>query len=223
MKKCKKCKTNKPLNEFHKCNLCKDGLRLVCKSCVKIEKKEYDKVRYKDNKAKITANTKEYYSKNKKKYKDYNKEYRITNKKVLSEKKKKYDKNNSQKINQHRLNRRKTDVLFKLTTNYKSMLGNIIRHKGYIKNSKSESILGCTYKEFKLHIESLWQPWMNWDNYGNPKDGVYEINKTWDLDHIIPLSSAKTEDDIIRLNHYSNIQPLCSYNNRFIKKNNIEI
>ena len=66
----------------------------------------------------------------------------------------------------------------------------------------------------------MFEPWMNWGNHGNPKDGVIEPNKTWDIDHIIPLSSAKTEDDIIKLNHYTNLRPLCSYNNRFIKKNN---
>jgi len=207
MKKCKICQINKSFNEFHKCNLCKDGFRLVCKTCVKIEKKEYDRVNYQNNKTKIVKNTKKYYTNNKEKYKVYNKQYRITNKKVLSEKKKKYDKDNSKKINEQRLNRRKTDVLFKLTSNYKSMLGNVIKHKGYIKNSKSESILGCTYEEFKLHIESLWQPWMNWDNYGNPKDGIYEMDKTWDLDHIVPLASAKTENELLKLNHYSNIQP----------------
>jgi hypothetical protein len=45
----------------------------------------------------------------------------------------------------------------------------------------------------------------------NPKDGIFELNKSWDIDHIIPISSAKTKEDIIRLNHYTNLQPLCSY------------
>ena len=49
-------------------------------------------------------------------------------------------------------------------------------------------------------------------------DRIYEINKTWDIDHIIPLNSASIEDDIIKLNNYTNLQPLCSYYNRFIKK-----
>jgi hypothetical protein len=61
---------------------------------------------------------------------------------------------------------------------------------------------------------------MNWDNKGNPKDGIIGLNKTWDIDHIIPLSSATCEEDLIRLNHYTNLQPLCSYYNRFIKKDN---
>ena len=80
-------------------------------------------------------------------------------------------------------------------------------------------ILGCNSQTLKQHLESKFESWMNWDNYGNPKDGVYEPNKTWDIDHIIPLSSAINEEELIKLNHYTNLQPLCSYNNRFIKKN----
>lgn len=69
--------------------------------------------------------------------------------------------------------------------------------------------------EFKSYLESKFETWMNWENRG-----LYngELNYGWDIDHIIPLSSAKTEDDIIKLNHYSNLQPLCSYTNRYIKK-----
>ena len=38
------------------------------------------------------------------------------------------------------------------------------------------------------------------------------------MDHIIPISIAETEEDIIRLNHYTNLQPLCSKVNRDIKR-----
>jgi hypothetical protein len=60
---------------------------------------------------------------------------------------------------------------------------------------------------------------MNWDNYGlyNGKE-----NCGWEYDHIIPVSSAKCEEDIYKLNHYSNIQPLCSHINRNVKRDNID-
>jgi len=35
------------------------------------------------------------------------------------------------------------------------------------------------------------------------------------------LSFAENEEDIIRLNHYTNLQPLCSYINRYIKRDNV--
>ena len=56
---------------------------------------------------------------------------------------------------------------------------------------------------------------MNWDNYGKYNGCP---NFGWDIDHITPLSTAMTEDDMIKLNHYTNLQPLCSYINRIIKK-----
>ena len=58
---------------------------------------------------------------------------------------------------------------------------------------------------------------MSWSNYG-----LYngEKNFGWDIDHIIPLSIANTEEEVIKLNHYTNLQPLCSYINRVVKKNN---
>lgn len=40
----------------------------------------------------------------------------------------------------------------------------------------------------------------------------------WDIDHIIPLSSTESELELIRLNHYSNLQTLCSKINRDIKR-----
>ena len=56
---------------------------------------------------------------------------------------------------------------------------------------------------------------MNWENYGKYNG---EISYGWDIDHIIPISQAKTEGEIVKLNHYTNLQPLCGYTNRHIKK-----
>ena len=85
---------------------------------------------------------------------------------------------------------------------------------GYIKSNSSENILGCSFEHFKIHLESQFEHWMCWDNYG-----LYngELNYGWDLDHIIPISSASTEEDIYKLNHYTNFQPLCGFTNRHIK------
>lgn len=88
----------------------------------------------------------------------------------------------------------------------------------YRKDSNTINILGCNYEEFKSYIESKFETWMNWDNYGKYNG---EFNYGWDFDHIIPVSSAKTVDD--RLNHYTNFQPLCSKINRDIKRDKIEV
>jgi hypothetical protein len=60
---------------------------------------------------------------------------------------------------------------------------------------------------------------MSWENYG-----LYngELNYGWDIDHIIPTSLANSEENVIQLNHYSNLQPLCSKVNRDIKRNLVD-
>ena len=60
---------------------------------------------------------------------------------------------------------------------------------------------------------------MNWENYGK-YNGNYKNG--WDIDHIIPLNKAKTPEDVIKLNHYTNLQPLDSYINRVIKNHDIQ-
>jgi hypothetical protein len=52
---------------------------------------------------------------------------------------------------------------------------------------------------------------MTLENHGN-------CEECWHIDHKIPISSAKTEEEIIKLNHFSNLQPLCSKYNREIKR-----
>ena len=95
----------------------------------------------------------------------------------------------------------------------------LIRQSILIKKfiSKTEQILGCTFQQFKEHLESKFEPWMNWENRG-----LYNgtENYGWDIDHIIPISTAKTEEEIYKLNHYSNLRPLCSYKNRVLWREN---
>ena len=115
--------------------------------------------------------------------------------------------------------RLKTDDIFRLTCNIRSLIKISFKNQGYTKRSKTYKILGCSYEDFKECIESQWEDWMGWDNYG-----LYngEEKYGWDFDHIIPVSSALSEKDVYTLNHYSNIQPLCSYVNRCVKRDNMD-
>ena len=105
----------------------------------------------------------------------------------------------------------KTIPLFKLKSSIRRTIKNSIKRKNIQKKSKTIEILGCSIKEFKEYLESKFESWMNWENYG-----IYngELNYGWDVDHIIPLSSAKSEDELLKLFHYTNLQPLCSKINR---------
>jgi hypothetical protein len=199
---CSKCKVEKQLCDFHNNKTNKGGKHCQCKSCTKLN--------YKYNKKIPIINLEE--SIERKKIRDlkkslYNKKYREENRERLRVKRN-IDKQN--RINKNPL----TKLRFRISNNITVSL----KRNGGKKLSKTTDILGCSFNDFRNHIESLWETWMSWENYGNPKDGVYEPNKTWDLDHIIPSSKATTEEEILKLNHYSNFQPLCSHNNRFIKK-----
>lgn len=134
--------------------------------------------------------------------------------------------NNTDKIkeirNRYKKKKYDNDPLFKIKENVRNLIYSSFSFKGKKKNTKTETILGCSFYDFKLYLESKFEPWMTWENKGNPKDGIFEQNKTWDIDHIIPISSAETIDDVIRLNHYTNYQPLCTFKNRYVKKNNIK-
>jgi hypothetical protein len=184
------------------------------------------KLKYILNKDSILLKRKEQYLDNIESAKKRQREYSAQNK----EKRLEYNKNNKGKIREYnnktkkqRLNyynnRYKNDNLYKLKSIIRSRINESLKKKGYTKKSKTYIILGCTFEELFIYLESKFEPWMNWENQGWYNG---ELNYGWDIDHIIPLSSAKTEEDVIRLNHYTNLQPLCSKVNRDIKRDRLD-
>jgi hypothetical protein len=165
----------------------------------------------------------EYYESNKDEINEKKKVYTKNNKEKIKEKSKEYYKANKEIINKKKLEysakRKLTDATYKLSCGIRSLIYSSIKTSGFKKLTKTEQILGCTFDELKKHLENKFESWMTWENRGNPKDGILELDKSWDIDHIIPISSATCEADIIKLNHYTNLQPLCSYINRKIKRN----
>jgi len=188
MKECKQCKEVKPLSEYHKHSTSNDGYQTMCKVCRNEKSKNYHKV----NRDRINQLSKEYRENNKDKVRNLQNNYRVERKKV--------------------------DPVYKMKNSIRRSINNAFKRNGYPKLSKTNDILGCSFEEFKEHIESQWEEWMNWDNYGkyNGEEGY-----GWDIDHIIPTSSALTENKIVSLNHYTNLQPLCSKINRDIKRDTI--
>lgn len=200
-------------------------------------RKEYMREWRKNNKKELSEEEKqkkrnyckEYYQNNKKQInarkKITGKIYYENNNEIILEKKKIYQYNNRDKINlymrSYHKNRINNDSLYKLKHSIKVAISRSLREKNVIKENHTEEILGCSYNDFKVHLEKQFESWMNWNNYGNPKDKIFEPNKTWDIDHIIPLASATIEEEVIKLNHYTNLRPLCSYINRWVKKDNI--
>lgn len=237
MKICSTCKVEKHFDDFAKasCNL--DGLRGQCKTCIKqwrlnnkekifeVQKKyrEKNKEKLKQQNIQWRLNNKEhikeygkihkkiYYENNSDKLKLKTKQWYIQNKEKAVEYKKQYAIKNKEKINKYKKewmrNKMKTDPLFNLKHSTRRLIHMCLRNNGYSKTSKTFNILGCTPIEFKQHLEKQFTEGMNWENQGK-----------WHLDHIYPVSLAKDEEELIRLNHYTNFQPLWAIDN--IRKSN---
>ena len=76
-----------------------------------------------------------------------------------------------------------------------------------IKTSSTFTMLGYTPLQFKDHIEKQFCNGMSWENMDK-----------WQIDHIVPISTAKNIDDVIYLNQLHNLRPLFSSENN--KKHN---
>lgn len=224
MKLCKKCNIEKENSDFYREKKSKDGLRGSCKLCMGLYQSNIDR------KHRSSIVKKSYYNnidKNKKYYqdnKDYIKEQRrnryYLNKESENKKSRQYSKNNKDRLNKYRnkyhSDRIKIDPIYKISSQIRQLIRMSFYKNGYTKRSKTYKILGCSFDEFKSFIESKFSTWMTWENHGS-YTGNY--NETWQLDHIIPISLATCEEDVIILNHYSNFQPLCSKVN--IEKSNL--
>jgi hypothetical protein len=164
--------------------------------------KEKIKLYLQKNKEEILKNKKIYREKNKEEILKYAKIYYNKNKEEILKNANSYREKNKEKINKYRENRKKTNPLFKLSCNIRVAIYSIIKKQGYKKESKTFKILGCSYEEFKHYIERQFKKGMTWDNQGE-----------WHLDHIYPVSLAKDEAELIKLNHYTNFQPLWAKDN----------
>jgi hypothetical protein len=228
---CKICCELKPKIEFYAKKSNADGLMSRCKQCEKTIKKKIRESRSKKEKEITNKYMIEWRKNNTKKVKDYfasqdvkdsRTKWRAKNKEKIAKQVKDYTENNKGRLRKIEKVRRKEayyekikDPFFKIKESIRSIIRRAFSVKSIRKNNRSESILGCSYLDFKVYIESKFESWMTYDNYGKYNG---ENNFGWDIDHIIPISSAKTEEDVIKLNHYTNLQPLCSRINRDVKR-----
>jgi len=240
-KMCKKCLTEKSLEQFYKNKKIKSGYESKCKDCTlenirnksdlissynknyyslnkeNIDKKRFHKRKeyYQVNKEDICEKRKEYYSNNKKSVKERNRKYVIKNKESVNLYKKEWALKNIDRKNERHKYRMKNDNLYKLSYSIRSLIGRI---KNESNNIRTLEVLGCEIIYCKEYLESKFEDWMSWENHG-----LYngEFKYGWDIDHIIPLSSARDEEELIKLGHYTNLQPLCSKVNRYIKKDKL--
>jgi hypothetical protein len=213
-KKCTKCGKIKMFGEFTKSKKGKYGLRADCKECHNQSQKESIERRKQKNPNYFSDR----YNKRKEKNPNLNKEqYQLALLRGIDNnaKNKKFMERNPdyrKKGNPgYRSYTERKDYIGKwlshpintLKHNLRGLTNRAIKSKGLKRTKKSLVYLGCSIEFLKEHLESNFLEGMNWENHGE-----------WHIDHIVPLSTAKTEEDVYKLNHYTNLQPLWGLDNQ---------
>lgn len=203
-KRCAHCGVVKPLSEFHRDKNRVGGVHNWCKECVIAYQVEYRK----KNSERIKKKRHEYYL-------AHRDEIRRKNDKWIEEHRAQYDacvkqwqertkeRRNKRVREWHRRETKKNPV-YASTKRVRCLIRQSIRKHGYSKDTKTQRILGCDFETFWAHLLETWEK-----NYGKPWDG-----EEYAIDHVIPLAVAKTEEDVIQLCHYTNLQMLTPKDNR---------
>ena len=139
----------------------------------------------------------------------YDKAYCEANREKKRLQAKSYREANQKKINKYHTDRKKRDPLYALTIRIRSRTGSAFKCSGIPKNNTTQEMLGCTYEFMRDHLAAQFTEGMTLENMNE-----------WHIDHIIPLSLGKTEEEKIELAHYTNLQPLWEEDN-LKKKDNI--
>jgi membrane-associated HD superfamily phosphohydrolase len=163
-------------------------------------KKVADKKYREKNKKRLDEYTKNWYEENKEHRKQYLKEYREKNIDKIREVKRTYEKH-----------RKDTDPIYKLISNFRTAIYQVLKESNVEKNGHYFEILGYTPEELINHLEKQFKDGMTWDNYGD-----------FHIDHIIPISSFNIQEigdeEFMKCWSLSNLQPMWGEEN--IRKSN---
>ncbi len=179
----------------------------VCKDCGEEKCKSLFFKKHANCKSCHLLKKKKWREENPEEYKKQTKKYYESTKKEQSIKKKVWIQNNREKYNSYWTNRKSEDPEFRLLSGMRSTLSSYLKKRNITKKNKTFELVGCAPEFLKEHLEKQFKEGMNWEN-----------RNKWHIDHIIPLSSAKTEEELYKLCHYTNLQPLWAEDN--IKKSN---
>jgi hypothetical protein len=234
---CNRCNVIKNTLEFGKNKNNKDGISIYCKECERNRSKNFNK----ENPEKRKLISKKWRDNNKEKQKETAKKYLEKNPHMVSsvrlkkyrenpeflkkekERRKLYYQNNIEKEresrkqyyyknkkterkknNEWKKNNLKNNPLERIKKNIRDRIREFLT--GENKSKRTFDIIGLDKEKFKSYIENKFTEGMTWENYGQ-----------WHLDHVKPLYLSENEEDLIKLNHYTNLQPLWAEDN--LKKN----
>lgn len=108
--------------------------------------------------------------------------------------------------------RRRTDPLKAMQSRLSRLHRHALAQVGAIKTSPTFEQLGYSAEQFVAHVERQFAKGMGWHNMGE-----------WQIDHIIPVSEATNEADVVALNQLSNLRPMWSPENNSKKDKRLHL
>lgn len=194
LRECIRCKETKILKEFHRKHNKIGYYTAACKKCVANSQKEYRQtIKYKQ--IRKIRRTLPLYKEIDRKHRQSEK-YKITQKTFL----KSPEQMEKSRIRAKRA--RDASILLRIKSNLRSRINKIISNKGFSKKGNLNSSLGCSGAFLIEYLEKQFLPGMSWD-----------FRSDIHIDHIIPLATAKTIEDVYKLNHYTNLRPMWAIDN----------
>jgi len=211
MKVCSGCKKLLSLDLFSNDKNAKDGKKYACKKCISEREKDYQKEYRTKNKEKCSQANKKWYENNKESEQEKDRQYYQLNKKKINTRKNTYNKK-----------RRKENPCFKLRHLISNAINYALKTNESCKNNVScFKYLLYTTQELKEYIESLFEPWMTWQNQGRYNLDTWkdedQLTWTWNIDHIIPQSNlpytSMEDDNFKKCWELSNLRPYSAKQN----------
>jgi hypothetical protein len=151
----------------------------------------------------------------KKRKSENHKNWAEKNKEHLSKYIKEYRENNVDKIRQikrdYERNRKARDPLYKLISNFRTAIYQVLKESNVEKNKHYFDILQYTPEQLISHLENKFTDKMSWDNYGD-----------WHVDHKLPITHFNIyemgDEEFMRCWSLDNLQPMWGIEN--IRKSN---
>lgn len=154
------------------------------------------------NRERLNAIAREKYKENPQAFKERKEKYISSHLEQVKESRHRYKIENRQKLTDYERNKRHNEPVYRFRYNLRNLIRQYTKGKGYKGNKTFYEILGCDFDFFLEYIQNKFEEGMTLENYGE-----------WNIDHIIPISSAKNDEDLEKLNHYTNLQPLWASEN----------
>ena len=155
-----------------------------------------------ETKERLKENHKNWSEKNREYLTEYHKQWRLENVDKWRKTKRDYERN-----------RKARDPLYKLISNFRTAIYQVLKESNVEKNKHYFDILQYTPEELITHLENKFTDKMSWDNYGD-----------WHVDHKLPITHFNIQEmgdeEFMRCWSLDNLQPMWGFDNIF-KSNKI--